>query len=69
MTKETFMEQMELVLDGARFDFDTKLEDIEEWDSIAVVSLMSLLRVSAGGIKKAKTVEDLYELSRKLELL
>ena len=60
MTKDTFMEQMELVLDGAKFDFNTKLEDIEEWDSIAVVSLMSLLRVSAGEIKKAETVAELF---------
>ncbi len=63
MTKDTFMEQMELVLDGAKFDFDTKLEDIEEWDSIAVVSLMSLLHVSAGEIKKAETIAELFAIA------
>lgn len=62
MTKEEFMGQMDLVLDGAKVTWDSKLEEIEAWDSIAVVSLVSLLHVPLGGIKRAKTIADLYEL-------
>ena len=63
MTKEEFMKQMDLVLDGAEITFDSKLEEIEEWDSIAVVSLMSLLHIPMDAIKKATTIAELYENS------
>lgn len=70
MTKDEFMNQMDLILDGAKVNFDSKLEEIAEWDSIAIVSLLSLVtskgkKVVLPEIQKAETVEDLYELISK----
>ncbi len=68
MTKDVFMDQMDLILDGAQISFDSKLEDIEEWDSVAAISFLSLLsthgkKFSMSALKPAKTVEDLYRLA------
>ena len=62
MTREDFLKQMSVALDGAEVNFETCLEEVEEWDSIAVVSLMSLLHVSTAEIRKSKTVAELYDL-------
>ena len=69
MMKEEFMEQIDLVLDGAKVTFDSKLEEIESWDSIALISLLSLAssqgkKVRLPDIQKAETVRDLYELMK-----
>lgn len=67
MTKEAFMKELDLILDGATVAFDTKLEDIEEWDSIAVIGLMSVAssnghKVSATAFNEAQSIEDLHKL-------
>lgn len=68
MTKEAFMEKLDLILDGAKFSFDSKLEDIEEWDSIAAVSFLSLMpingkMISMMSIGQVETIADLYRLA------
>ena len=68
MTKDAFMEQMDLILDGVQISFDSKLEDIEEWDSIAAVSFLSLMStngktISMSSIGQVETIADLYRLA------
>lgn len=47
---------------------DTLLEDLEEWDSLSLVSFMAMANAAYGkkvvpaDVKMAKTVADLYEL-------
>ena len=50
---------------------DSILDDFEEWDSLAVLQIISFfnseysLSVAASQIKNAKTVKDLYNLRNK----
>ena len=47
---------------------ETVLADLEEWDSLSLVSFMAMANAAYGkkvilaDVKMAKTVEDLYEL-------
>lgn len=66
MTKEKFKEQFDYILDSEDYDFETKLSDIEEWDSLAKVSYIALARmagkvVSAEQINSASAVGELYD--------
>lgn len=68
MTKEQFLTKMqEEVLDtDQEIAMDSKLEEIEEWDSLAFVSFIAMANTAAGKkvertmVQEAVTVGDLY---------
>ena len=66
---EQFIERIIDVMDiEEKITADTILEDLEEWDSLSLVSFMAMAnaaygkKVVAADVKMAKTVADLYEL-------
>lgn len=68
-TMEQFIERIIDVMDiEEEITADTVLEDLEEWDSLSLVSFMAMAnaaygkKVVAADVKMAKTVADLYEL-------
>jgi len=68
----TFLEEFAgiLEIDVASIGVDTKLESLETWDSVNVLSYMALVDQKFGreilpdDIAKAKTVGDLYRLAK-----
>lgn len=70
MTKEQFLAKMqEDVLDtDQEITMDSKLEELDEWDSLAFVSYIAMANTSAGKkvdratVQAAVTVGDLYTL-------
>ena len=70
MTKEQFLSKMqEEVLDiEDEITMDSKLEEIEEWDSLAFVSFIAMANTAAGkkvdrtAVQNAVAVGDLYAL-------
>ena len=69
LTMEQFIEKIIDVMDiEEEITADTVLEDLEEWDSLSLVSFMAMAnaaygkKVVAADVKMAKTVADLYEL-------
>ena len=56
------------VFDGAEVAMDTRLEDIEEWDSLAIVEFLGTADTDFGrnlnpvDVQLAETVRDLYDL-------
>lgn len=70
MTKEVFLQEVAEALDTElTLDEDMRLEEIEEFDSIGVLSLMSLLdengvKVSPADFEKLQTVGDLIALAQ-----
>ena len=72
MTQEEFMEKIVDVLNLSEpVDFDTKLDDLPEWDSLAYVAFISMTakvtkkRLRASEVRNAETMRDLYELVNK----
>lgn len=66
MNREDFLKNFIDVLQTEdEINFDTKLEDIEEWDSLSMISTVAFLdkdfsvKVSIDDIKNFKTVEDI----------
>lgn len=66
MNKVDFLEKFVDVLQAEDdIDFDTKLEDIEEWDSLSMISTVAFLdkdfsiKVSIEEVKNFKTVGDI----------
>ena len=69
MNKEVFIEKMVDILDYEdELTLETCLEDIEEWDSLSIVSYCAMAntvcgkKIEAGVVREAKTVKDLYDL-------
>ena len=69
LTMEQFIEKIIDVMDiEEEITADTVLEDLEEWDSLSLVSFMAMANAAYGkkvvpaDVKMAKTVADLYEL-------
>ena len=69
MTKEAFIEKLTDILDtDSKIELDTNLTDIEEWDSLSVVSFAGLVNLETGKkadmnkIKAAKVVNDLFDM-------
>lgn len=69
MTKVELLEEIKETLQrDEEISFEMKLEDIEEWDSLANISMISLydqlfeIVVTADKLKECKTVNDLIEL-------
>ena len=69
MNEEIFIEKMMDILDAEEeITMDTQLDDIEEWDSLSVVSYVAMANTSCGKkiepktVCEAETIRDLYEL-------
>ena len=69
MTRENFITKLAELMDtDAQLTLSTKLADVEDWDSLSMVSFFSFCntqgrRVTADEIKSAQTVEDLFKLA------
>ena len=70
MTAEKFITKLAELMDTeAALDLSTKLADVEDWDSLSMVSFFSFCnttlgkKVSPEQIKAAQTVEDLFRLA------
>ena len=67
-TLELLEEMKEALQRDKEISFDMKLEDIEEWDSLAEISIISLydelfeFLITSDKLKKCKTVGDLVGL-------
>ena len=70
MTAENFIAKLAELMDTeAALDLSTKLVDVEDWDSLSMVSFFSFCNTTLGKkispeqIKAAQTVEDLFRLT------
>lgn len=66
---EQFIEKMVDILDSEEeITMDTVLDDLEEWDSLSLVSFIAMANAAYGkkvvpaDVKVAETIKDLYEL-------
>jgi len=70
MTTEEFILKLVEIMDTeAEINLSTRLSDVEDWDSLSMVSFFSFCnttlsrKVSPDEIKSALTVEDLFKLA------
>ena len=70
MTAEEFVKRLADLMDtDVELDLSTKLADVEDWDSLSMVSFFSFCdsklnrRLAPEQIKSAQTVEDLFKLA------
>lgn len=66
---EQFIEKMVDILDSEEeITMNTVLGELEEWDSLSIVSFMAMVnavygkKVVLANVKAAETIKDLYEL-------
>ena len=69
MEKNVFIEKLSDILDVEdEITMDTKLDALEEWDSLSIVSYVAMANTSCGKriepkiVREAETIRDLYEL-------
>jgi len=69
MTAEEFIKRLTELMDTeTQLELSTKLADVEEWDSLSMVSFYSFCdsklnrRLLPEQIKSAQTIEDLFKL-------
>lgn len=69
MNKEKFLEKLQEILDIEESpSMETVLKEMEEWDSLSIVSFSAMAdvecnkKIEANKIRSAKTIQDLYEL-------
>lgn len=69
MEVNEFITKLTDIMDtDAQLTLETKLSDVEEWDSLSAISFFSFCNVTLGkeidvdALKAAKTVKDLYKL-------
>ena len=65
MKAEEFIKKLTDIMDtDAQLTLETKLSDVEEWDSLSMVSFFSLSKspILPDAIKNAVTVNDLYKI-------
>lgn len=69
MTKENFIERMTDILDVEdEISFNTNLGELEEWDSLSIVSYIAMANAACGKkvdvkkVREAVTLQDLYDL-------
>ena len=75
ITEIELLEEIKITLQREEgLSSDTKLKDIEEWDSLAYISIISLYDrlfdfiITVDKLKKSKTIDDLINLvSNKLD--
>ena len=70
MTAEEFIKKLTELMDTeAQLNLSTKLADVEDWDSLSMVSFFSFCnstlnkKLAPESIKAAQTVEDLFKLA------
>ena len=70
MTAEEFIKKLADIIDtDVELKLSTKLADVEDWDSLSMVSFFSFcdsklgIRLAPEQIKSAQTVEDLFKLA------
>ena len=70
MTAEEFIKKIADIIDtDVELKLSTKLADVEDWDSLSMVSFFSFcdsklgIRLAPEQIKSAQTVEDLFKLA------
>ena len=70
MKSEEFVKKLANVMDTeADLNLSTRLADVEDWDSLSMVSFFSFCNSTLGKklspeqIKSAQTVEDLFKLA------
>ena len=70
MKSEEFIKKLADIMDTeADLNLSTKLADVEDWDSLSMVSFFSFCESKLGKkllpeqIKSAQTVEDLFKLA------
>ena len=70
MNAENFIKSLKEIMDtDADFDLQTKLKDIEDWDSLSLVAFLSFcnsklkLSVTPDELKVAQTVADLFKIA------
>ena len=71
MTAEIFISKLAELMDTeAELNLSTRLADVEDWDSLSMVSFFSFCNSTLGKrlapeqIKSAQTVEDLFNLTK-----
>ena len=69
MERNAFIEKLKDMLDcEAEITMETGLDDIEEWDSLGIITFLAEMgryasaQIRAEDVKHAGTVEDLYGL-------
>lgn len=68
MDEKLFTAKIREILDNESATMDSVLADIEEWDSLSIVSFVAFANSSCGKkvapavIRECKTVRDLYNL-------
>lgn len=69
MTKENFIERMTDILDTEdEISLNTNLGELEEWDSLSIVSYIAMANAACGKkvdvkkVREAVTIQDLYDL-------
>ncbi len=69
MSEQEFLDKMVELMDTEQeLALTTKLEDIEEWDSLSYVAFLAMCngsssrRILPKEVKAANTIEDLYKL-------
>lgn len=69
MTKEIFLERMADILDVEdEITLDTNLSELDEWDSLSIVSYVAMANAACGkkvdvkSVREAVTLQDLYDL-------
>ena len=70
MNAETFLKNLvELIDTEEKLTLETKLADVEDWDSLSLVSFLSFcnsklkLSLTPEEVKAAQTVSDLFNLA------
>jgi len=68
MNRDEFLAKLEDIFqyeDSKKLTFDTKLDDLEEWDSLSIISVVAFLdsefnkQVTVNDLQVAQTVEDI----------
>lgn len=69
MTKDDFLERMAEILDAEdEITLDTNLSELDEWDSLSIVSYVAMANAACGkkvdvkSVREAVTIQDLYDL-------
>ena len=68
MNEKEFMAKIKAILDNEDVTMDSVLADIEEWDSLSIVSFVAMANASCGKkiapatIRDCKIIQDLYGL-------
>lgn len=67
MNEKDFLEKMKEILDNEDVTMDSVLEDIEEWDSLSIVSYTAMAsgcgkRLTLPQIRQCVSIRDLYAL-------